>query len=157
MSQLPPHSEPPPPVSAELSEGSSWLSLVARTALGAVMVSRIQARVLADLGPGRSEALRLIVQSYAPSGLDVGGMPRLGARALGSSQWLLDAQELKRGVAVSLVQLEHVPEATLVAWVQVAGVELEFDALDARPPEGAWFGEARLVGGEREIELRRTH
>lgn len=121
------------------------------------MVSRIQARVLADLGPCRSEALRLILQSYAPGGLEVGGIPRHGARALGSSQWLLDAHELKRGVVVSLVQLEHAPEATLVAWVHAAGTELEFDALGARPPRGAWFGEARMVRGEREIELRRTH
>lgn len=157
MSQLPPRSEPPPPALAELSEPSSWLSLVARTALGAVMASRIHARVLADLEPGRSEALRLILQSYAPSGLDVGGIPRQGARALGSSQWVLDAHELKRGISVSLVHLEHAPEATLVAWVQAAGTELEFDALGARPPKGAWFGEARIVRGEREIELRRTH
>lgn len=156
MSQ-PPRSEPPPPATAELSEPSSWLALVARTALGPVMVSRIRARVLADFGPGRSEALRLILQSYTPSGLDVGGMPRQGARALGSSQWLLDTHELKRGVSVSLVQLEHAPEATVIAWVQAAGSELEFGALDARPPKGAWFGEARIVRGEREIELRRPH
>ena len=131
MSQLPSRSEPPP-AAAELSDASSWLSLVARTALGPVMVSRIRARVLGDLGLERSEALRLILQSYALSGLDVSGMPRHGARALGSMQWLLDAHELKSGVSVSVVHLDHAPEATLVAWVQAAGAELEFDALRAR-------------------------
>ena len=121
------------------------------------MVSRIRARVLGDLGTGRSEVLRLILQSYVPSGLDVGGIPKRGARAIGSSQWLLDADELKLGISVSLVQLEDAPEAKLVAWVQAAGSELEFDALSARPPKGAWFGEAQMVSGQRQIELRRIH
>jgi len=121
------------------------------------MVSRIRARVLGDLGLERSEALRLILQSYAPSGLDVGGIPRHGARPLGSSQWLLESEELKARVSVSLVHLGHAPETTLVAWVQAGGAELDFDARHARPPKGAWFGEARMVRGLHEIELRRTH
>lgn len=150
-------SEPPPPSPAELQDGTSWLNLVARTALGAAVVSQIRARVLADLGPGRSEALRLILQSYAPSGLEVGGIPRHGARPLGSSQWVLEADELKAGVSLTLVHLEHAPETTVVAWVQAAGAELDFDARHARPPKGAWFGEARMVRGLHEIELRRTH
>lgn len=152
-----PHSEPPPPSAAELQDGTSWLSLVAATALGTAVVSQLRARVLADLGPGRSEALRLILQSYAPSGLEVGGIPRHGARPLGSSQWLLESEELKAGVSVSLVHLGHAPETTLVAWVQAGGAELDFDARHARPPKGAWFGEARMVRGLHEIELRRTH
>lgn len=156
MSQLPSRSEPPPALT-ELSDASSWLTLLARTALGPVMVSRMRARVLGDVGLHRSVALRLILQSYAPSGLDVGGIPRHGARALGSSQWLLDAHELRAGISVSLVQLEDAPEAALVAWVQPAAGELEFDALGARPPKGAWFGAARMVCGQREILLRRTH
>lgn len=158
MNQRPPNSEPPSAscLAAEAGSGS-WLALVARTTLGAVVASRIRAQVLGNLEEGGSAgALRLIVQSYGVESVDAAGLPIEGARPLGSSQWWCNAEELKAGVSVCLVQLAHPGEATVVAWLEAPnGIDWDFDALEARPSNALWFGESRLVSGEHRIELRR--
>lgn len=156
VSQQSSNSERPPGPSSLLAESGSWLTLVARTTLGTAVASRIRAQVLGNLEGGSPGALRLIVQSYGAGCLDAAGLPVEGARPLGSSQWFCDAEELKAGVSVCLVQLARAGESTLVAWVEAPnGLDLDFDALEARPAKALWFGEARVVSGQHRIELRR--
>ena len=143
--------------------GTSWFALVATTLLGSEQMSRSRARVQADLsgrarGQQSEERFRLVVQSYAPGVLDDLGIPMADARPLGSTQRFVNAEELRRGVSVDLVQLEESPEATLIAWLEWDGADLDFDALTARPTQEAWRGCATAGDGHCLLRLqRRTH
>ncbi len=131
----------------------SWLALVASTTLGSSAVAQLRASVRADLGCTGAGRWRLIVQSYAPEELDEQGRPTHGARPLGSAEHLYDSEELREGVSLEVVQLDEGPEATLIAWLEADDVEVELDALAARPAGDSWFGRAGHMAGRRQIEL----
>jgi aryl carrier-like protein len=144
--------------------GTSWLALVATTLLGSGQMSRSRLSVQADVAGGDARGqrpgarFRLVVQSYAPGVLDDLGMPLADARPLGSTQRFVDAEELRRGVSVDLVQLEDAAQATLIAWLEWDEADLEFDALSARPTPDAWLGHAPADDAGCRLTLyRRTH
>lgn len=142
------------------AKGVSWMSLVAATTLGLGEVDSLRARVVAD---GELAAIeddcRLIVQSYSKKSLVEGGVPGHYARPLASTQRAITAEELRRGVQVSMVDLTDFPDedAVVVAWVEQGPPDLDFDARQARPTKGTYYGAAARTGraGFPEILLHR--
>ena len=128
--------------------GASWLDLVAETTpgMGTVACYRAQVRC-SDLVEGH--AYRLIVQVYARSEMASDLVPRPGARPLGSCQRAVDAEQLRRGVEVNLVDLTSERDVVVVAWTERGFPDLEFDALRARPESTGRIGSAVSRGGAR--------
>jgi len=131
---------------AQAAAGASWLALVAATTVGVGSLHRVRAAVsvdarkLAHSGGG----YRLIVQSYAPKSFGAQDLPAQRARPLGSTQRAVTREELARGVAVDVLGVSEAGEdaSVIVAWVERGKPDLEFDALQARPSEDAYYGVA---------------
>lgn len=137
---------------------ASWMALLAATSIGAVSVERTRAEVSArDLAAATSAGYRLIVQSYARVSAD--GLPVAGQRPLASVQRAVTAEELARGVAVDVLQIDQVSNdqaPVIVAWLEHGAPDLPLDALRARPGREAVYGIARTsVDGSVQIVLRR--
>jgi hypothetical protein len=138
-----------------VARGASWMSLLAAATLGVTNVDQLRARISAGDHVGDGD-LRLIVQAYDKQALDGSSLPQYGAQPLASSQRSITAEELRRGVEVSFVQFPAdgaTGESVVVAWVERGAPDLEFDALEARPKQGAYYGTALARGSE--IVLRR--
>jgi len=117
----------------------SWTALVAAT-LGLSSADLVRAEIASD-GLGSDGAYRLVVQSYSAESLAADDLPGTYARPLGSMQRAVTAEELERGIAVDLVQIDAAPAAPIVvAWVEPGEPDLEYDALRARPSPGAHYG-----------------
>lgn len=112
----------------------SWLALLAAATLGDG-ARMVHAEVRAD--GVRDGAYRLVVQSYDRAG---------AARPVGSVQRAVTADELRNGVHVNLVELRgsqalaDAARPVIVAWIEAAGPDLEFDGLTARPQPGSSYG-----------------
>ncbi len=129
---------------ASAARSASWLSLVAATTLGVGGVDQIRARIRSGVNVGAGE-LRLIVQSYARNELDGRELPKEHAEPLASTQRAVTAEELKDGVDVSFIGLSTTTkeqDSVVVAWVESGTANLDFDALEARPPVGSFYGTA---------------
>lgn len=132
--------------------GASWMALVAATTLGLGPVGRVRAQISSDQGaltddPDGVEGLRLIVQSYAAESVGPDHLPGEFARPLGSIQRAITADELRRGIAVDIIQVgDEVsvdPDgAVVVAWIEPGPPDLEYDAVQARPAADAFYGVA---------------
>lgn len=143
---------------------ASWMALVAATTIGVGSLQRVRAEVSAQI-PASSEearqAYRLIVQSYPKASVARGGLPSEHARPLASAQRAITLEELAKGVSVDVVGLdERDPTAddprVVVAWVERGKPDLEFDALRARPSDGAMYGVAEAdaaTEGEAQVVL----
>ena len=146
-------------VVSSAAAGASWMALLAATSLGAMSVERTRAEVSAqDLAAATSAGYRLIVQSYAPGTVSADQLPGAGHRPLASVQRAVTAEELARGIAVDVLQIDqaHGEQAPLiVAWIEHGAPDLELDALRARPSRGAVFGIAQTSQGSAQIVLRR--
>jgi hypothetical protein len=95
------------------------------------------------------------VQSYSFEELDAQGLPGRAVRPLGSAQRAITADELRRGVAVEVVQIDDGVRsagrrARVVAWVEPGQPDLEFDAMTARPSSDAVYGISELRNGSSE-------
>jgi hypothetical protein len=122
-----------------LAATASWTALVAAT-LGFSSLNLVRAEI-ASSQIGTSGSYRLVVQSYSPESLAADELPAKFARPLSSMQRAVTAEELERGIAVDLVQLDAASSAPIVvAWVEPGEPDLEFDALRARPSPGAHYG-----------------
>lgn len=146
-------------VTASAARGVSWMSLVAATTIGVGVVEQVRAHIQArDAVPTDGE-LRLIVQSYRKDTLDGQRLPEASARPLASIQRAITAEELHAGVDVSLlsVPVEGMGEDSMVvAWVERGVPNLDFDALEARPREGAYYGVAQHGSGPVVVHLARS-
>ena len=133
---------------AQAAAGASWLALVAATTLGVGSLHRVRAAVTADARKlGHSDVgYRLIVQSYAKESFAAGerALPQQRARPLASTQRAVTREELTRGVAVDVLDVSASAGAApvIVAWVERGKPDLEFDALQARPSDDAFYGVA---------------
>jgi len=138
--------------------GASWMALLAVTSLGAVSVERMRAEVSAqDVAAATSAGYRLIVQSYARGSMVGDQLPGASQRPLASVQRAVTAEELARGVAVDMHQIDQIKggDHIVVAWIEHGAPDLEFDALRARPSRGAAVGIAQASAGSAQIVLRR--
>ena len=145
-------------VVSSAAAGASWMALLAVTSLGAVSVERMRAEVSAqDVAAATSAGYRLIVQSYSRDSVVGDQLPGANQRPLASVQRAVTAEELARGVAVDMHQIDQVKagERVVVAWIEHGAPDLEFDALRARPSRGAVVGVARASAGSAQIVLRR--
>lgn len=153
---------PRPPKSARVREaassaavGASWMSLVAATTLGLGPVEQLRAHISGDL----QDALgcRLIVQSYSKDSLADDQRPKADARPRAATQRAVTADELRRGIEVSVVHVGTGPEdGVVVAWIEPGAPTLEFDGMEARPPSGVYYGvAAREAEAATAIKLRR--
>jgi hypothetical protein len=126
--------------------GASWMALVAATTLGVGSLQRVRAEVSAQIPTSEQsrESYRLIVQSYPRESLAQGDLPGAHVRPIASAQRAITLEELAAGVSVDVVGLgEATQEApVVVAWVERGKPDLEYDALEARPSEGAVYGVA---------------
>ncbi|HVU03347.1 MAG TPA: hypothetical protein VHE30_16420 [Polyangiaceae bacterium] len=146
-------------VTASAARRVSWMSLVAATTLGLGGLDHVRARISATEDLESDGDLRLIVQSYGKDTLEAGGRPQDTAKPLGSVQRAITSEELRNGVDVSLLQLpaEGVDsDSIVVAWVERGAPNLDYDALEARPRAGAFYGIARHGDGNVELRLARS-
>jgi hypothetical protein len=135
------------------------MSLLAATTLGVGSVNQVRAHVSAGEAVVGDGELRLIVQSYRRDRLRDGRRPERGVRPLASAQRAITAEELRQGVDVSFVELESDAtdtDSVVVAWVENGSANLDFDALEARPAEGSYYGVAQGTGGDLIVRLART-
>jgi hypothetical protein len=144
-------------VTASAARGASWMSLLAATSLGITGADWVRTRISAgeDLGDGD---LRLIVQSYRKDKLDGQDLPQAYAEPLASTQRSITAEELKKGINVSLLQMpvaDPDADSVVVAWVEQGVPNLDFDALEARPHDGAYYGVAQHQTGDIVLRLAR--
>lgn len=137
-----------------VARGASWMSLLAAATLGITNVDQLRAHISSGDHVGEGD-LRLIVQAYDKHALDDSSLPQRGALPLASSQRSITAEELKRGIDVSFLQFpeEGTNEPVVVAWVERGAPDLEFDALEARPTQSAYYGTELARAGN--IVLRR--
>jgi hypothetical protein len=145
-------------VVSSAAAGASWMALLAVTSLGAVSVERMRAEVSAqDVAAATSAGYRLIVQSYSRDSVGADQLPGASHRPLASVQRSVTAEELARGVAVDVLQIDQVKGGAqvIVAWIEHGAPDLEFDALRARPSRGAVVGVAQASAGSAQIVLRR--
>lgn len=151
--------QPRSSVVSSAAAGASWIALLAATSLGAVSVERMRAEVSAqDLAAATNAGYRLIVQSYAPGSVAAGQLPGSTHRPLASVQRSVTAEELARGIAVDVLQIDqvHGQDAPLiVAWVEHGAPDLELDALRARPSRSLVYGIAQTSQGSAQLVLRR--
>jgi hypothetical protein len=136
------------------------MALLAATSLGAVSVERMRAEVSAhDLAAATSAGYRLIVQSYARDSVAANQLPGAGHRPLASVQRAVTTEELARGIAVDVLQIDQATGGEqaplIVAWIEHGAPDLELDALRARPSRGAVYGVAQTSDGSAQIVLRR--
>jgi len=127
--------------------GASWMALLAATTIGIGNIQRVRAEVSADIhniDEAGNDGYRLIVQSYPRASLAQGDLPGAKARPLGAAQRAITLEELAHGVAVDVVGVGETAaeDAVVVAWVERGKPDLEFDALGARPTDGAVYGTA---------------
>ncbi len=143
-------------VVSSAAASASWMALLAATSIGAVSVERMRAEVSApDLAAATSAGYRLIVQSYARLAAD--GLPVAGQRPLASAQRAVTAEELARGVAVDVLQIDQVSNdqgPVILAWLEHGAPDLPLDALRARPSRSAVYGVAQAAAGSAQIVLR---
>jgi hypothetical protein len=145
-------------MAATAARSASWMSLLAAATLGVSGVNQLRARVSTGEHVGDGE-LRLIVQSYAKDKLDGHDLPQEYAQPLASTQRSITAEELRNGVDVSVLQLPGEGAETdsiVVAWVEQGSANLDYDALEARPRDGAYYGVAQRSDGAIELHLSRT-
>ncbi len=148
--------------------GVSWMALVAATTLGLGPVGRVRAEISSDNGAvaddtDNVDAMRLIVQSYAAESVGADHLPGEFARPLGSIQRAITADELRRGIAVDILQVGEEAKlspdgAVVVAWIEPGHPDLEYDALQARPGANAFYGmapSAQDASGHTRVVLRR--
>jgi hypothetical protein len=135
---------------------ASWMSLVAATTLGIPGVDQVRAHISAGRHPGDGD-LRLIVQSYSRDALDGNALPKEHAEPLASTQRAVTAEELRDGVDVSFLQLPNPSkrDSVVVAWVENGAPDLDYDALQARPHDGTYYGVAQRRDGEIMLRLGR--
>jgi hypothetical protein len=146
-------------VTASAVRRVSWMSLVAATTLGIGGVDQLRARISATEAVPEDGDLRLIVQSYRRDTLNRNQLPARTAVPLASIQRAITAEELQAGIDVSLLQLptgEIDGESIVVAWVERGVANLEYDALEARPRDGAYYGVARQGDGNVVLSLTRA-
>jgi hypothetical protein len=140
------------------------MSLVAATTLGIGGVDQVRAHISATEVVPEDGELRLIVQSYRRDTLNRDHLPRQSAVPLASIQRAITAEELHAGIDVSLLQLpteglptEGIPrDSIVVAWVERGVANLDYDALEARPREGAYYGVERHGDGNVVLNLARS-
>jgi len=134
-------------VTATAARGVSWMSLVAATTLGVSGVDQIRTRVSSENDVQDDGELRLIVQSYPRETLEQGRRPSRDERPLASIQRTITAEELRDGVDVSVLQLPELgissSDSIVVAWVERGVADLEFDGMESRPRDGAYYGVAQ--------------
>lgn len=131
----------------------SWLGLLAATTLGGAAAT-VNAEVQAE-GLPASGSYRLVVQSYDARD---GRLPGPRSRPVASTQREVTAEELRRGIRVSLLELrddatDHGP-STVVAWLESGGPELEFDGRRARPAPGSVYGMRARRADEGTVQVR---
>jgi hypothetical protein len=146
-------------VTASAARRVSWMSLVAATTLGIGGVDQVRARISATEVVPEDGELRLIVQSYRPDTLNRHDLPQESAVPLASIQRAITAEELHAGIDVSLLQLPTDGidgDSVVVAWVERGVANLDYDALEARPREGAYYGVARHGDGNVVLSLARS-
>lgn len=140
-------------VMTSAAAGASWMALLAATTLGVGSLHKVRAEVSAQISGAEDarEGYRLIVQSYPRESLAQGDLPSARVRPIGSAQRAITLEELAAGVSVDVVGLgEGTSEApVVVAWVERGKPDLEFDALQARPSEGAFYGVATANTADR--------
>jgi hypothetical protein len=148
-----------PSVVSSAAASASWMALLAATSIGAVSVERMRAEVSAqNLGAATSAGYRLIVQSYARGSMAANQLPGASHRPLASVQRAVTAEELARGIAVDVLQIDqasHEQAPVIVAWLEHGAPDLELDALRARPSRSAVYGVAQTLAGAAQIVLRR--
>jgi hypothetical protein len=145
-------------VVSSAAASASWMALLAVTSLGAVSVERMRAEVSAqNVAAATSAGYRLIVQSYSRDSVGADQLPGASHRPLASVQRSVTAEELARGVAVDVLQIDQIGsgEQLIVAWIEHGAPDLEFDALRARPSRSAVVGIAQASEGSAQIVLRR--
>jgi hypothetical protein len=145
-------------VVSSAAAGASWVALLAATSLGAVSVQHMRAQVSAqDLAAATSAGYRLIVQSYSRNSVGADELPGASHRPSASMQRAVTAEELARGVAVDVLQIDQIKagDQLIVAWIEHGAPDLELDALRARPSRSAVVGVARASTGSAQIVLRR--
>lgn len=146
-------------VVSSAAANASWMALLAATSIGAVSLERMRAEVSAqDIGAASSAGYRLIVQSYSPDSVAANQLPGAGHRPLASVQRAVTAEELARGIAVDVLQIDQASgtqSPVIVAWVEHGAPDLELDALRARPSRGAVYGVAQSLAGSAQLVLRR--
>jgi hypothetical protein len=139
---------------------ASWVAIVAATTLGMSSVAKMRAEVsvaepLAAAGAA-SAGYRLIVQSYARKSVGQNELPGARTRPLASAQRAVTPEELAKGVAVDMLQIDtSAADQWIVAWVEDGAPDLEFDALRARPNADAFYGAAESARGSAHVVLRR--
>ena len=111
-----------------------------------------------DLAAATTAGYRLIVQSYASNSVGTDQLPGASHRPLASAQRAVTAEELARGIAVDVLQIDEAAGAhapVIVAWIEHGAPDLEFDALRARPSRGGVYGVGQTTQGSAQIVLRR--
>jgi hypothetical protein len=132
------------------------MSLLAATSLGVGSANTVRAEVKADKGLAESRDYRLVVHSYDSR---AGRLPANHLRPIASYQRAVTADELRRGVVVSLVELRQTApvenDGSVVAWIEAGKPDLEFDGRTARPRPGSMVGLAKRDGGG-QVQIRLT-
>ncbi len=145
-STMPPRGSHPPTSSRTgVRHAASWLALVALTSLGS-QASTLCAEIRLDDGKRRGADLsphRLIVQVF-PDGTDP---MTAAARPRSSVQRAVTLPQLRRGVAVQLIDLDDsapTPDQLMVvAWVE-PGQPDDIDPIDTKPPKNMPAGTAKV-------------
>jgi len=126
------------------ASSGSWAALVAATTLGLGATAPLRAQVRAGVALGEGP-YRLVVQSYDAGSLRGGAIPAADARPLGSMQREVTAEELRRGVPVTVLELEPAARgrSVILAWAERGGLDGEVGGFGARPGRDAHVGVAR--------------
>lgn len=149
-------------VASSAAVGASWMALVAATTMGLGHLDRVRAQVSADTGAlgTAGSRYRLVVQSYERDSVPSGNVPNARQRPLASAQRWVTAEELSRGVAVDVLRVgEGISSSqVIVAWIEQAEADLEFDGAEARPSLAALYGasDSKELGDAR-VVLKPRH